>query len=75
MPIEVGIWRLGDDLKQVPFSPMDNESKLEDALARDISILSPGLMLVGRQIPTAYGKIIDMLAIDAQGNLKVIELN
>ena len=74
MPIEVGVWRLGDDLKQVPFSSMESESRLEDALARDISILSPGLMLVGRQILTSYGKFIDMLAIDAHGNLHVIEL-
>ena len=74
MPIEIGVWSLGDHLKQVPFSSMDSESRLEEALAKDISILSPGLMLVGRQIPTAYGKFIDMLAIDAAGNLNVIEL-
>ena len=74
MPIEVGVWRLGDAPKQVPFSSIDRESTLEDALAKDISILSPDLMLVGRQIPTAYGKFIDILAINAQGNLNVIEL-
>ena len=74
MPIEVGVWRLGNDLKQIPFSSLDRESRLEEALAEDISILSPGLMLVGRQIPTAYGKFLDILAIDAEGNLHVIEL-
>ena len=71
MPVEIGVWRLGDDLKQVPFSSMDRESKLEEALARDISVLSPELMLVSRQIPTAYGKFIDMLAIDAEGGTSV----
>ncbi len=74
MPIEVGIWRLGADLKQVPFSSMDRESRLEAVLAKDISILSPGLMLVGRQILTGYGKFIDILAIDAHGNLHIVEL-
>ena len=74
MPIEVGVWRLGDDLEQVPFSSLDQESTLEEALAKDISILSPGLMLVGRQILTAHGKFIDLLAIDSYGNLNIIEL-
>lgn len=74
MPIETGIWRLGDNLEQVPFSSMDRESRLEEALAKDIAILSPGLLLIGRQVLTDYGKFIDMLAIDAHGNLNVIEL-
>ncbi len=74
MPIEVGVWRLGNELKQVSFTSIESESKLEDTLAADISILSPKLMLIGRQIPTAHGKFIDMLAIDAEGSLSVIEL-
>ena len=74
MPIEIEIWRLGDDLQQVTFSSIDSEAKLEDTLANDISILSPKLMLIGRQITTAHGKSIDLLAIDVEGNLSVIEL-
>ena len=74
MSVAVGVWRRGAELQPVPFSSMDRESKLEEALTKDISILSPGLMLLGRQIPTAFGKFIDMLAIDAEGNLSVIEL-
>ena len=74
MPIEVEIWRLGDDLQQVTFSSIDSEAKLEETLAKDVSILSPKLMLIGCQIPTAYGKFIDMLAIDVEGNLSIIEL-
>ena len=31
-------------------------------------------MVIGRQLPTAFGKFIDLLAIDAEGNLTVIEL-
>ena len=74
MPIEVGIWRLGDDLQEVTFGSIDSEAKLEETLAKEISILSPKLMLIGRQIPTAYTKFIDMLAIDIEGNLSVIAL-
>lgn len=74
MPIEVGIWRLKDKPSKVSLSTIDSESKLENALAYDLSILSSNLMLIGRQVATSYGKFIDMLAIDMSGNLSVIEL-
>src|SRR5436305_6121912 len=74
MPIEVGIWRLGAKPEKVSMSAIDSESKLEEALAKDLSILSQQLMLIGRQVSTSYGKFIDMLAMDASGNLSIIEL-
>jgi hypothetical protein len=74
MPIEVGIWKLGAKLQRVRMSSLDSESRLEDCLCEDLSILAPDLMLIGRQIPTDYGKFIDLLAMDTDGNLTVIEL-
>ena len=74
MPIEVGIWRLGAEPAKVKMSIIGSESMLEDALVKDLSILSPQLMLIGRQVSTSYGKFIDMVAMDAQGNLSIIEL-
>lgn len=74
MPIEVGLWRLGDRLQPVAFTGMDSEGRLETVLAADITVVDPGWLLIGRQVPTAYGKFIDLLAIDAEGQLVVIEL-
>jgi hypothetical protein len=74
MPIEIGVWNINNKPTRVAFSSMESESRLEDILFEDISILSPGLMLVGRQVPTAFGTYIDLLAIDVDGNLSVIEL-
>lgn len=74
MPIEIGLWRLGDKLKMVEFSPITSESRLEQALADDISIIHPGFLLIGRQVLTKFGKYVDLLALDANGNLVVIEL-
>lgn len=74
MPIEVGIWKFDNGLKRVKMQSLDSESRLEDCLCADLSILSPGLMLIGRQISTDFGKFIDLLAMDADGNLTVIEL-
>ena len=76
MPIEVGIWKLtgSHTTERVLFSPMKNESRLEDVLDGDISILDPRLLIIGRQVLTAYGKFIDLLAMDADGKLVVVEL-
>jgi hypothetical protein len=74
MPIEVGIWRLGNELERVIFSSIETENKLEMVLYNNMSILDSDLMVIGRQIPTAHGKFIDLLAIDSQGDLVVIEI-
>ncbi|CAN5296588.1 hypothetical protein BH23GEM4_BH23GEM4_23640 [soil metagenome] len=74
MPIELGIWRISGGFERVHFASLETEAKLESVLDRDIGVLDPALMVVGRQVPTAFGKFIDLLAIDAQGDLTVIEL-
>lgn len=75
MPIELGFWRLnGNQPARLESSGLDLESRLEDILASDLDIMNPGLLLIGRQVPTSYGKFIDLLALDAQGNVVVIEL-
>lgn len=74
MPIEVGIWRLGAKLEPVGYSRMDSENRLESVLAEDIAVVDPDLLLIGRQVPTAFGKFIDLLAIDSEGRVVVLEL-
>ncbi len=74
MPIEFGVWRIDDGLTRVPISSLEDEEKLESILANDIGVLGLDIMLIGRQVPTAFGKRIDLLAINADGNLLVIEL-
>ena len=65
MEIDVSVWRLADDLKQGPLSSMDRKPRLEDTLARKVSILSLALMLVGGETSTANGKFNDILGIEA----------
>lgn len=75
MPVEFGMWRLeGSKPVPLPTTGMDNEKRLEDVLAEDITILGLPIMLIGRQVPTATGGYIDLLGIDAGGDIYVIEL-
>lgn len=74
MAIEIGIWRLGKEPQRLASSSLVLESKLEDTLARDISVLAPDLMLVGRQVPTNHGKFVDILALGSDGKVTVVEL-
>ncbi|MCT1398476.1 endonuclease NucS [Paenibacillus sp. p3-SID867] len=74
MPIELGVWKINEKVEKIHFSSIETERKLEDVIADDISIINPSLMLIGRQISTAFGKFIDILAMNAEGNLVVIEL-
>ena len=76
MPVELGIWNFGGDgsIQPVEYSSMESEEKLERALVTRLDVLDPSLMLLGSQVTTDYGKIIDLLAIDAEGDLHVIEL-
>ena len=74
MPIEVGIWRINDGLQKVQFSPIEDEKKLENTIHKNIGILDPDLMIIGNQIQTSYGKAIDLLAVNSNGDLVVIEL-
>lgn len=74
MGIEIGIWRFDKELKPVEYSKMNLESRLQDILCTDVSIADPNLMVIGREVRTAYGKRIDILAINRDGHLAAIEL-
>ncbi len=76
MPIEIGLWKIdGGEASPVASSSLDREGRLEEILERDITILGLAILLiVGRQVRTSWGKLVDLLCIDAQGDLFVIEL-
>jgi hypothetical protein len=74
MPIEVGIWKINGKVEKINFSPLDDEKKLETILCSDLSILDPDYLLIGNQVLTAYGKVIDILAMNQEGDLVIVEL-
>ena len=76
MPVKFGLWRVdGQVVEQVPSSAIASEERLEAIIEARIDILGLGsLFQVGRQVITDFGKRIDLLGIDADGDLYVIEL-
>jgi len=76
MPKEVRVWRItsADTLVEVKPVPLALESRLEIWLQKDIGILSDDLLVIGRQVPTAYGGIIDLLCLDRIGDATIVEL-
>src|SRR5215217_1990898 len=76
MPVKFGLWRVDDgQVLPVQAETIASEERLEDIIEARIGILGLGELLpIGRQLITDYGKRIDLLAIDAQGDLYVIEL-
>ena len=76
MPVKFGLWRVdGQSVQQVPGSVIASEERLEGIIEASIEILGLGnLFPIGRQVLTGFGKRIDLLAIDGQGDLYILEL-
>ena len=75
MPVEMGLWRIdGDTPKRLSAATLPSEATLETYLEQDPSLLGERLLVIGRQVRTPHGKIVDLLAMDVEGNLHVLEL-
>jgi hypothetical protein len=76
VPEEVRLWTVqgGDTLHELERSPLDLEARLEVWLEHDISILSHGLLVIGRQVKTDFGGLVDLLCLDQTGDVVVVEL-
>lgn len=75
MPLEVCLWRVdGGRPVKVGAKGVPLESQLEAMIEADPTILGTPLLPIGRQVPTGFGKFIDLLAVDDEGALHVLEL-
>lgn len=78
MAIEQGIWKLANGASEQPQrlrpAGLADEGLLEAQIMQDVSILNRDWLLIGRQVRTAFDKLIDLLAIDANGTVIIIEL-
>jgi hypothetical protein len=73
--METAIWKMTPDGPEpLAYSRLDLESRLEDMLVADPSLVGLDLLVVGRQVTTAYGGFVDVLGVDSDGQVHVVEL-
>lgn len=63
MSQKIRLWEVTqqDTLSEITSDEIDLEQRLEEWLANDISLLDPDLLVIGRQVRTAYDGEIDLL--------------
>jgi hypothetical protein len=76
MPQQVRLWKVenGDKLAELDGTSLDLEVRIENWLVEDIRVLDPELLVIGRQVETDYGGVIDLLCINEGGDLVIVEL-
>lgn len=75
MPVEMRMWRIdGDEPRPLTTSVLPAEKDLHEFLRRDPSLLGERLLVIGSEVITPFGSRLDLLAIDADGNLNLLEL-
>lgn len=71
---KLGLWKISKSgLTRVPESAIKLESRLEDWIEEDPSLIQAGPVIISRQVSTPAGPI-DLLALDSQGRWVLIEI-
>ncbi|MEA1980386.1 MAG: endonuclease NucS [candidate division Zixibacteria bacterium] len=75
MPQDIKIWEVDkNELKEINKKKLDLEERLEGWIAKDISLVADDLLIIGRQVETNFGGVIDLLCLDADGDIVILEL-
>ena len=77
MPEDARIWEIldGDNLREIKKAKLNLEERIENWLEKDISLLSNELLVIGRQVETGFGGIIDLLCLDSNGDSVIVEMS
>lgn len=63
-----------ENKKVLETASLNSEKELEDLLCENIDLLDPNWLVIGRQIITQNGKVLDLLCMDRGYQLIVVEL-
>ena len=76
MPQKIRMWEVTSENKLIELSSSEIilEERLEDWLESDISMLATDLLVIGRQVQTAFGSQIDLLCLDSNGDSVIVEV-
>ncbi len=71
----IKLWRMDTgELKEVPAEKLPYEDKIHDALEKGLSLISDDLLILGSHVATDFGTEVDILGIEANGDIVIIEL-
>lgn len=74
----MGLFKIGADGKtlKIEREEFSNEKSIEDLIQKTPEIVSGGepLLIIGRQVSTDYGTVIDLLGLTVTGDTVIIEL-
>ena len=62
------------ELTRIPSAHLSEEALIESWVEKDIKLIGIDAVVIGRQVSTAYGGRIDILALDRDGNIVIVEL-
>lgn len=75
MTKEIHLWQVAESrLRPVSDGRLDLESRLEQWLTADITLVGERLLVIGCQVPTDFGGYIDILCLDDAGDSVIVEL-
>ena len=75
MPLNMSLWTIDNSqLVEVRKTNLDLEKRLEKWIFHEPSILDLDFVIIGQQVRTDFGGIIDLLGINQEGELVIIEL-
>jgi hypothetical protein len=76
MAAKIRLWSIQRDnrLREFKNAKLNLEERLETWIEHDIAILADNLLIIGRQIVTDFGGIIDLLCLDQKGDIVIVEL-
>ncbi len=75
MSVQTGLWRMTEAGPiPVSYSALGLESTLEDLIVADPTMVGLDVLIIGRQVQTAFGGFIDVLALDSDAQVHIIEL-
>ncbi len=75
MSFNITLWKVeGDKIRELSKSKLESESRLENWITEDPSVLATDILIIGRQVATDFGGRIDLLGIDRQGDIIILEL-
>ncbi|PGO81696.1 hypothetical protein CN980_01080 [Bacillus cereus] len=75
MTLSMNLWQVkGNELKEFTKAQLNKEDRLENWIEKDSHLLGMEVLIIGKQVITAYGGRIDLLGMDREGNIIIFEL-